>query len=881
MKLSTQNNPGIRHILIRYWYLILSGIVVLLAINLTGYILLQNEKAGLLLKQDAIRNEEIAIIDFELNGVIENSVNITNIIMNANETQGYVTTPTEPNLEAARQLFYRIETNERACIKIVLVDTDGAEIAGVVKHGDVIEILGDSALGSIAGTNLFMDTSALAEGKIYVSDLDLEQDDGVTIVPYVPSIRLVAPIFADGGTKLGSLVVTFDVSEVLRFFNEAIGDSYSYTEFGLLSHDVLFQFRYDAETDEYVLDYKSMENDELESDAVIMTDPYLSQELQSIIARDTPFAVIFLRSDVDSLFREEGSFFLNNQWLLFAINLLALVSFYLITVEIGKRQSDKSLLGGVMELADKQDNAVVITDYRKKVLYINEAFVHLFGYSLSEMKNGDPARIIETEHDDKFDSVGKGSDTYGALVWIRTKSGIYMLSHYSLRAVYHFSGLIEYYIGEYSLPYPYLDVVSEGETEGSEIFSPAKTAIFAKPLATRPIAAAKTAVLLIRISNLINNRFFDYVKYSRIGLYNHMYAALGADFTILVPDRGYFLIAGEFDFDEKSEDDHIHQIMEVIENYLIPIVGDNYKRYQISMDRFHKADDTYREIIAHLLYADEFLTKKGVERFNVFQEQMIATVQRDHLIESQLDYAFARDEFYMNYQIQKSLGEDAITGVEALLRWESHLLGNVPPNDFIAKIESSQHINALTKMVVTKVIADLSPYADRFPNRFKIAVNLTTYDFRHKTVMKEIVSLIEASPLSTGLFCFEITENDYLDNLNDANEIIRYLHSKGIVVAIDDFGKGYSFLGVLRGLNIDKVKIDRMFIKDYPEKDDGSVFRTIVNLAKDMGLILLAEGVETTLQAEFARSVGVDKYQGYLLSLPLGIDQLIATFFSR
>jgi EAL domain-containing protein (putative c-di-GMP-specific phosphodiesterase class I) len=177
-------------------------------------------------------------------------------------------------------------------------------------------------------------------------------------------------------------------------------------------------------------------------------------------------------------------------------------------------------------------------------------------------------------------------------------------------------------------------------------------------------------------------------------------------------------------------------------------------------------------------------------------------------------------------------------------------------------------------MVVNKVIKDFTPYAEYINEDFRISINLTYFDFFNDYIIHNLVDIIEKSVIPTKNFCFEITESGYLENQDKTNAIIDYLHSKEITV-------GFSSLEVLKNIHIDKVKIDRSFIKDYPEKDDGAMFKTIVSLVKNMNLGVLVEGTETKEQVDFSLTSGCDEIQGYYISQPIYIENLVRKYLNK
>jgi EAL domain-containing protein (putative c-di-GMP-specific phosphodiesterase class I) len=177
-------------------------------------------------------------------------------------------------------------------------------------------------------------------------------------------------------------------------------------------------------------------------------------------------------------------------------------------------------------------------------------------------------------------------------------------------------------------------------------------------------------------------------------------------------------------------------------------------------------------------------------------------------------------------------------------------------------------------LVLGKIIDDFQNVEFELGADFRIAFNLSSEEFMDKRVISELLYMIGQSQFDFSKFCIEITETTVLDNIQAANDMILYLNQYGVIVAIDDFGTGFSSLSYLKQLQIDKLKIDRMFIMDYPEKDDGTIFKAIMTMANNMGLKTVIEGIETPKQLEYGKELGCDEYQGYIYSEPVQIDQL-------
>ena len=251
------------------------------------------------------------------------------------------------------------------------------------------------------------------------------------------------------------------------------------------------------------------------------------------------------------------------------------------------------------------------------------------------------------------------------------------------------------------------------------------------------------------------------------------------------------------------------------------------------------------------------------------------SVVKDRSIRDQIDNGFLNNEFSVVYQAQKESDSLRITGVEALVRWENPILGKISPSLFVPIMEQSDKIQQLGKYILELIIEDFEKILNMIPSDFKISLNLSNQEFNDKRLVSELIARIKESKLDASQFCFEITETTLVENIEHTNGIIDYLHENKIYVAIDDFGTGYSSLSYLKNLKSDKLKIDRMFIKDFPLSDDGTILKAIVSMAKEIGISIIVEGVETEEQLEFIQSQSCEEFQGYYGSKPVGFNDLI------
>lgn len=243
---------------------------------------------------------------------------------------------------------------------------------------------------------------------------------------------------------------------------------------------------------------------------------------------------------------------------------------------------------------------------------------------------------------------------------------------------------------------------------------------------------------------------------------------------------------------------------------------------------------------------------------------------RIHL-ERELRRAAARHELEVYYQPIIDLRLGTLVSAEALVRWHHPERGPVAPSVFIPTAEATGSIGAISELVLRTVAHDLAAWSDErlFPADARISVNISPSEFNRREFLDRLGKTVAEVGLDPHRLELEITEALLVDDLRSAAERLRQLDSWGVRVAIDDFGTGYSSLSYLHSLPLHTLKIDRRFVGDLHDERSGTITRTIVSLAHNLGVAAVAEGVETELQRRLLTEAGCDSAQGFLIAPPL------------
>ncbi len=264
----------------------------------------------------------------------------------------------------------------------------------------------------------------------------------------------------------------------------------------------------------------------------------------------------------------------------------------------------------------------------------------------------------------------------------------------------------------------------------------------------------------------------------------------------------------------------------------------------------------------------------GRNIFKFFDPALESVVRQRAELEGDLRQAIAEDQLVLHYQPIVT-GDKKLIGVEALLRWRHPQRGLVPPADFIPLAEETGLIQPLGLWVLKAACEQLAAWANE-PGRaqLRIAVNVSARQFRQPDIVDQFLRVITNSRADPRLLKLELTESLLVDNIKDVIGKMFALKASGIGFSLDDFGTGYSSLSYLSRLPIDELKIDRSFVNDVLiDPDDAAIAKTIIALARSLGMVVIAEGVETALQRDLLVDFGCHVFQGYLFSRPLPIDQ--------
>ncbi len=259
----------------------------------------------------------------------------------------------------------------------------------------------------------------------------------------------------------------------------------------------------------------------------------------------------------------------------------------------------------------------------------------------------------------------------------------------------------------------------------------------------------------------------------------------------------------------------------------------------------------------------------GKNNYQFFTTEMNDKVVKRLAFENKLYKAVEKNEFVLYYQPQTDMDFKKITGFEALIRWNLPKEGLIAPDEFIPIAEETGSIIQIGSWVMKEACSQNKSWEKAGIGNVRIAVNVSAKQFKQEGLVDLINNSLKETGLHPDFLELEITESCILENASIAIDMMHEIKEMGIHLSIDDFGVGFSSLNMLKHLPIDKLKIDRSFVNDVTTNaDDATIVKSIISLAHNLGLKVIAEGVETREQLEFLRSYDCDEIQGYLLGKP-------------
>ena len=329
---------------------------------------------------------------------------------------------------------------------------------------------------------------------------------------------------------------------------------------------------------------------------------------------------------------------------------------------------------------------------------------------------------------------------------------------------------------------------------------------------------------------------------------------------------------------EENQDPFHERLKAILEGISEPLTIDGVKirvTCSIGVACSRKHGDTASELFANADMALYRVKESGRNGIQLFTPAMGEEARSKLSRIEELRRAVERDEFVLHYQPQKDIRSGQVIGVEALVRWQHPVEGLLLPGTFIPLAEETGLVVPIGDMVLREACRQARAWQEKGLPTLRIAVNVSARQFLENSLIDQVASALRAAELDPQWLELELTESLIMRDVEGAIERMHELKELGVSFAIDDFGTGYSSLSTLRRFPLSRLKIDRSFIADIPEKaGDMAITSAIVSLGKTLELEVVAEGVETEEQVRFLEGAGCEMFQGYLFARPLPASEV-------
>ena len=788
------------------------------------------------------------------------------------------------------QLFVRIASKKEYILQIRAIDSSGKETVRVNNYNGVpipvkkvnLQDKNESEYVSILGSS--------PPGVVYISGMELHREHGKLVVPLEPVLCLGIPLFK-GPERIGMLVMDFDAYHILSFFSSYQPTLLQNLSMGLIDTNGSWIVR----NDEYVFGFQF---ERTEDNNLFSQEPSLSMALADsvqAISKEIGKHVYSFRAikpiankavqwypggdrlwtvvsyfDTEQLPQLDRNFFLSNpqiEWIvamvLFLMGSAAVIVYF-------QRHTDLQQMKVSSLISSYVNDGILVSDKDHHITFCNTVFENMTGFSEQDLI-GKKTTLFQSERENPRQ---EDADTVSRLVWTKNKAGNYFQSKKLKTAILDRKGKQEYFVdlfmpsnweicdflrGDSNLyDFPYIaDRIKQGipfycvmlqisnDAEFNSVFNTREVHRFAALLPTRILASLKNTDPIAIFSP--KSYFF------------------------LVPDCPDATAVAEILAKLLSD---VSKPIMVMDKTFTPV-------FHCGVALCDDTGTTEDALVRKTCIARRVLSDQKGNGFLFYDQAINSKFMRTKMILELLPKAFEQGELHLYYQPQLAIATNQIIGAEALIRWNSPELGDVGPDEFIPLVQQSKLMEKLSQLVIQDAVKFLVRLENAIPSlqdSFTLSINLTAEDISKDATLACIRDNLRQYSISPARLFVELTEQIAVENFLNVDGNLQRLQKMGVSIAIDDFGTGFSSLSYLVELSVDTLKIDRSFIGKYPDPDTITIIKAIVLLAKEIGITVLSEGVETEEQLQFLKSINCCQYQGFLFSKAVPEAAFIALY---
>ena len=538
---------------------------------------------------------------------------------------------------------------------------------------------------------------------------------------------------------------------------------------------------------------------------------------------------------------------------------------------------------------------IIITDANSAILRTNQAVSNITGYTEKELIGKNPRILSSGRHGaDFYAAMWKNINEIGLWegeIWNRRKSGEIYPEHLTISSVKDSSGRVANYVAT-------LTDITMSQAAADKI----KYLAFYDPLTCLPNRLLFRDRLILAFASSQRNDHYGALLFIDMDNFKNLNDTLGhgmGDLLLQQVAKRLKACVREGDTIARLGGDEFVVVLEDLSKSIneaaiqVEAVGNKIlvafsQPYHLSTHNYNNTASIGIALFKGQQQAiDELLKQADIAMYSAkasgrntlrfFDQHMQDSIANRVGLERDLKLALAKNQLILYYQPQVEANQQII-GAEALIRWHHPQRGLVSPVDFIPLAEETGLILPIGYWILETACAQIKQWEGSEPTRhIKIAVNVSARQFRQSDFVEQVRQILQSTAINPKNLKLELTETIVLDDIDETIKKMNELHKFGVSFSIDDFGTGYSSLSYLSRLPLDQLKIDQSFVFNIGVKNsDAVIVQTIIGMAKNLDMEVIAEGVETEAQREFLELNGCTQYQGYLFSKPVPIEQFEA-----
>lgn len=536
--------------------------------------------------------------------------------------------------------------------------------------------------------------------------------------------------------------------------------------------------------------------------------------------------------------------------------------------------------------------AVVTTDRERRIVDVNPAFTRITGYALDEVAGHNPALLGSGEHNAEhfqimWDALGESGSWSGELMCSHKDGGIAsewltvnaITDSEGIVSGYHFifSDIAERQINEERL---HQLMLHDGLTKLPN------RALFERNVTEQLEKAGQSignlALVYLDLDNFdeINNAFGLVVGDDVLSIVaKRLSADLAASKSVSRMGGDEFAVLMSVVGGREGIEQAVINLSEIIKQP-IEIDGlDIQLQVSVGIGLYPEDGTSYEELLKSACGAMNQAQQIGGDAYRFFDKSISQREARRLALRRGIKVGLQKKEFHMLYQPKYSLSRERVVGAEALVRWAHPVFGLISPAEFIPLAEKSGDIIEISEWIIDTVCAQLAGWRQMGLSQIPVSINISPVHFWRGDLIGSLQKGLQKWDVAPEMLPIEVTEGVVMDTSEKTLQVLAELKALGFSLSIDDFGTGYSSLKYLKNLPISELKIDRSFVMEIPEGDAPSdlsrtaIPRAIIQLASELKLSVVAEGVETESQKNFLLEHGCDVIQGYLFSRPISPEK--------